>query len=309
MSTRISTVPIPIASPTLTTILVNVKDIKGRQLPNVGVLKRFDRFYVELVIDGQMKYKTATAKGNAAVWTENFYFDALGSSVLECRVYAKHKIGSDDFIGRTKETVESLLAEGAAGVITRELCKDDANGKQCKTQTIIEFTIVAISKASDAAGSLNMDEAVTRGKEALNLMKPPSSSFESIQGVTDATATNVKDNIQSVSNNWDPFLEKVKLFTQLVDTIAEVHPYAKMAWDILSAIHKTILAQVDRDICIVHLVEVMDDVYSFVKEAEPVKKIESHSRIVALMAQQTTECAYFIRDYAMNKNFYQAIRG
>ena len=66
-----------------------------------------------------------------------------------------------------------------------------------------------------------MDEAVTRGKEALNLMKPPSSSFESIQGLTDATA-DVIDNIQSVSNNWDPFLEKVKLFTQLVDTIAEV---------------------------------------------------------------------------------------
>jgi hypothetical protein len=64
-----------------------------------------------------------------------------------------------------------------------------------------------------------------------------------------------------------------------------------------------IIAQADRDNCIVHLVQVMDDVYSFVKEAEPMKKIESHRRIVALMAQQTTECAYFIRDYVMNKSF------
>ena len=47
----------------------------------------------------------------------------------------------------------------------------------------------------------------------------------------------------------------------------------------------------------------MDDIYSFVKEAEPLKKIKSHARIVALMAQQTTECAYFIRDYALNKCF------
>ena len=47
----------------------------------------------------------------------------------------------------------------------------------------------------------------------------------------------------------------------------------------------------------------MDDVYSFVKEAEPIKKIESQGRIIGLMAQQTTECAYFIRDYAMNKSF------
>jgi hypothetical protein len=93
-----------------------------------------------------------------------------------------------------------------------------------------------------------------------------------------------------------------------------------MTWNILSAVHKvrssytihihfdlnlsqTILAQVDRDSCIVRLVEIMDDVFSFVKEAEPIKKIESHGRIIELMAQQTTECAYFIRDYAMNKSF------
>ena len=93
-----------------------------------------------------------------------------------------------------------------------------------------------------------------------------------------------------------------------------------MAWNILSTIHKarssyaihiyfdlnlsqTVLAQVDRDNAIVGLVEIIDDVLSFVKEAEPVKKIKSHGRIIALMAQQTTECAYFIRDYATNKSF------
>jgi hypothetical protein len=64
-----------------------------------------------------------------------------------------------------------------------------------------------------------------------------------------------------------------------------------------------IVAQMDRDNSIIHLVEVMDDIYLFVQEAEPVKKIKSHCRIVALMAQQTTECAYFIRDYATNKSF------
>jgi hypothetical protein len=41
--------------------------------------------------------------------------DALGSSVLECRVYVKHKIGSDGFIGGTNGTIESLLTGGAGG--------------------------------------------------------------------------------------------------------------------------------------------------------------------------------------------------
>ena len=92
-----------------------------------------------------------------------------------------------------------------------------------------------------------------------------------------------------------------------------------MVWSILSVIPKvrssyalhiyfdlslsqSILAQVDRDSCIVRLVEIMDDVFSFVKEAEPVKKIESHGPIIERMSQQATECAYFIRDYAVNES-------
>ncbi|KIM79211.1 hypothetical protein PILCRDRAFT_74639, partial [Piloderma croceum F 1598] len=151
-------------------------------------------------------------------------------------------------------------------------------------------------------------------------MKLVSSSVEPIQEAVDTSAAVLND-IKSVSDTWGLLLQKIKLFSELVDSISEVHPYAKMAWSILSAAHKarplyvikvidlkfsqTILAQVDRDNHIVHLVEVMDDVYSFVKEAEPIKRIESHGRIIALMAQQTTECAYFIRDYAMNKSFWE----
>ena len=92
-----------------------------------------------------------------------------------------------------------------------------------------------------------------------------------------------------------------------------------MAWSILSAVPKvrssytldihldlnlsqTILAQVDRDRCINRLVDIMNDVFSFVNEAKPTKKIESHSLIIERMSQQVTECAYFIRDYAMNKS-------
>jgi hypothetical protein len=94
-----------------------------------------------------------------------------------------------------------------------------------------------------------------------------------------------------------------------------------MAWGILSATHRvnilflpplivqntefiqTVIDQLDRDNSVVHLIEVMDDIYSFVNEAEPLRKIESHGRIVMLMTQQATECAYFIHDYTKKKSF------
>ena len=163
--------------------------------------------------------------------------DVLAYSVLECRVYAKHKIGSDDFIGGTKDVIESLLTEGAAqglhilmlhpfanmvilSVITRQLCKQDTRGNQHQSQTIVEFTIVAISKASDAA-ILNMEEAVMQENNVLDRMKLVPSLAEPIQGAVNTSATGLND-IKSMSDTWGLLLHKIKLFSALVDSIVEV---------------------------------------------------------------------------------------
>ena len=119
------------------------------------------------------------------------------------------------FSGRSKFSNYHILL-----AITRELCKFDSRGNQRKTQVIIEFTIATTSKASDAT-EVNMEEAVVQGNDALLQMKMAPSSFEPIQGAIDtsvATATVIK----SLSDTWDPLLQKVELFTKLVDGIAEV---------------------------------------------------------------------------------------
>ncbi|KAH7922058.1 WD40 repeat-like protein [Leucogyrophana mollusca] len=48
----------------------------------------------------------------------------------------------------------------------------------------------------------------------------------------------------------------------------------------------------------------MNNAYSFVREADPLKKIDSHNQYICVLSQQTIECAYFIRDYAKNKSFW-----
>jgi hypothetical protein len=95
-------------------------------------------------------------------------------------------------------------------VVTRELCKfDAAHGNPCKTQTIIEFAIAAVPKSSDA-GVLNMEEAITQQREVLESIIPAPSSVTPIQEIVDTSAT------------WGPLLQKIKLFSELVDSIAEV---------------------------------------------------------------------------------------
>jgi hypothetical protein len=95
-----------------------------------------------------------------------------------------------------------------------------------------------------------------------------------------------------------------------------------MAWTVLSAAYKAcrqdtstfesflivicfkvFQAQTTRDANIGRLVDAMNDIYGFLQEAEPLRKIESHKRIITHIMQQTTECGYFIRDYSKNKNF------
>jgi len=160
--------------------------------------------------------------------------------MLEYRLYVKNSIRKDSFIGETKDTIEMLLVEGAAGrlyifmlqlnpfannhsflAITRELCTP---GNRRKTGIIIEFTITITSKASDAA-ELNMEEAVAQGKNALVNMKLAPSSLEPIQDAVD-TSVVVVANIKSLSTTWSPLLDKVKLFTKLVDGIARVSGFA-----------------------------------------------------------------------------------
>jgi hypothetical protein len=70
---------------------------------------------------------------------------------------------------------------------------------------------------------------------------------------------------------------------------------------------QVILDQKDRDDNLGHLLEVMSDAYAFVLEAEPMKKIESHNRVLLVMVQQTTECSYFIREYATTQSFSMSL--
>lgn len=67
---------------------------------------------------------------------------------------------------------------------------------------------------------------------------------------------------------------------------------------------KVIKAQRNRDIAVAQLVRVMDDVYRLAQEAGALNfAVKSQKNILDTMDKQAIECAYFIRDYAKNKDF------
>ena len=63
----------------------------------------------------------------------------------------------------------------------------------------------------------------------------------------------------------------------------------------------------DRDNKIQDLINTISDMYAFMREAKPVEKIKSHAKVLAAIVKQTTECAYFIQEYAETKRFSMSL--
>ncbi|KZP10837.1 WD40 repeat-like protein [Athelia psychrophila] len=87
----------------------------------------------------------------------------------------------------------------------------------------------------------------------------------------------------------------------------KVHPYAKTACTILSVIPKIIIAQKERDDAVYRLMDTINDVHLFIKDAKALESIESHRKVFVALGSLTVECAYLIRDYSMVKNFWERI--
>ena len=50
----------------------------------------------------------------------------------------------------------------------------------------------------------------------------------------------------------------------------------------------------------------MRDIFTFVDDAELLKKIKTHQKTITLLLQQVTECGYFIADYTKPNSFCQS---
>ncbi|KAH9055472.1 hypothetical protein EDB87DRAFT_1317425 [Lactarius vividus] len=69
-----------------------------------------------------------------------------------------------------------------------------------------------------------------------------------------------------LSKTWEGALERTKWVMDTVSSVAELHPYAKMAYSLLFAIPKTLLEQFQRDDNIRALLIAMHEAFDFVNQ-------------------------------------------
>ncbi|KZP27246.1 hypothetical protein FIBSPDRAFT_1040380 [Athelia psychrophila] len=100
---------------------------------------------------------------------------------------------------------------------------------------------------------------------------------------------------QSIQN----VIDKLENFMRIADAVSEVHPYAKGAVVVLTAVYKIIVAQMAIDQSVADLFQTMQDVYDFVDAIEAVPtKIKLLEKIIERILIQTAECGRLIQEYS-----------
>ncbi|KAJ7480975.1 hypothetical protein FB451DRAFT_1171549 [Mycena latifolia] len=108
---------------------------------------------------------------------------------------------------------------------------------------------------------------------------------------------------------------KLEIIVRIGDELATVslspliHPYANIAWKVLTSVYQAVKKQHERDKKLIKLVETMAEVYSFVTDVDFLpERIQSLEDKALAIVKQTVECALFIQEYTANGFCARAIR-
>ncbi|KZT54161.1 hypothetical protein CALCODRAFT_457068 [Calocera cornea HHB12733] len=282
-------------------------------LPNRALWKTKARYFIILSIDGDEVWRSGEmqTKGSHIVWDrveDGFPFACGLASAVRVTLLKNHSSRPVEEVGVTALPLSSWLKATAAVPLTKE------HGPKHNHLVGIKLNILY---AGDDKLAVVKDDSI---RQVIEQATTAVSELELSPGLAISAAvdpvTQLQNGLQDVSPSWKAFLDSVQWFVNAMDSVTEVHPYAKMAWSVLSGAYKVVKAQQDRDANVLDLVEKMRNVYSFLQEAQEVMNIAEapgndplRESALRRLASQTVECAHFITTYSRNKRFFSRLIG
>jgi hypothetical protein len=104
---------------------------------------------------------------------------------------------------------------------------------------------------ADVKAEANTQLALQDAQEAEKHMHSLSEHETTVVSVLQST----QKDLDAIDNFEDTYLKPLQIFDVVIGEIADVHPYAKMAFGVLSRAAKIILAQKDRDAAVLKLLK------------------------------------------------------
>ncbi|KAI0258677.1 hypothetical protein BC834DRAFT_847215 [Gloeopeniophorella convolvens] len=308
------------------------------------------RFYVTAA-DGVSTKTTKTVKREKqlARWDESLdSFTTDPSSRLKLRLFAKRDNHDDTLVGEL-ELPYTELVNGSAPC-DFPLAPVNISTKQSQRVTLrLAITIenpephseptLSSSSSKPASGSGKVDDSPIRSPssapsaaeavpgtpsiadmldrvgfptvdQAAGKLAGPLAPVTSMANLAEQ-APGALDQAASVYDTWSGVLKNMKWIVDCTDKIAEIHPYVKIAWSVLSLIPRTILAQVERDENVKALVLAMHDALDLARDASAFEnniRDSAQREILMDMLTHACTCSKFIQKYAENTQFSVILR-
>ncbi|KZP11346.1 hypothetical protein FIBSPDRAFT_837654 [Athelia psychrophila] len=266
--------------------IISANDLPARRVKRLGERN----VIAKATVEGRSVQTKVCMCSSSAEWGETFKIEARKtSSVISLQLSGStHRTslncGSEIVIS---DLLQRCLYEQEAELDLRGI-KSGLQGR------------IKIRLSLSSNGSLIVAEAK---QLALVLVRQPNTAMAATGGYIDdidgLLAISVPTPPAMAAQSIVNVLDRLDHFMRIADEAAKVHPYAKLAWDVLSAAHKIIVAQVAIDQSVADLANTMQDVYSFVDAIVAVpSKIQLLEDIIERIFTQTVECAIFIREYS-----------
>ncbi|KAJ7485928.1 hypothetical protein FB451DRAFT_1392641 [Mycena latifolia] len=291
---------------------VKVSKIQTDNVPIVGW--RTGRFFVDVKVDdGTEKTEIAIADSGWVLWDDEFHFDTSRTSRITFTLRAVHRVRMDTVVGWSQDQINASLWNSSS--IARHLRNESGTLK-----TRIHFRMELLPRdAACAAQRQAAYHARAKSSAVHDLMAgiqismgvclcpayPPGAERHArhTTWADDVHASTISaaeilglDAIDPLSETWEFLLKHVEIFTNII------HPFVKFACSVLTMAQTVALAQKDRDERFRQLIKTISEVFCFLNELK-MAALEGHRQTIKLLALQTTECAYFIRDYTKQKSF------
>ncbi|KAI0264964.1 hypothetical protein BC834DRAFT_1033390, partial [Gloeopeniophorella convolvens] len=308
------------------------------------------RFYVTAT-DGVTTKRTKAIKKEKqlARWDESLDSLTLDpSSRLTLRVFAKRDNHDDALVGELELPYTELVHGSAPRDF--HLAPVNPSTKQSQRITLrLVITIERAEHHSEAAFSSNVSEpSSVPGKVNDSPIRTPSSTPSAAETVPSAPsvaemldrvslpavnkaagklaassapvssmadyAEQVPDALDQAGNTYDTWsvvLARMKWVVDCTEKIAEIHPYAKIAWSVLSLIPKTIFAQVKLDENVKALVLAIHDALDLARDASAFEsniRDSAQREILMDMLTHACTCGRFIQKYANDTQFWKRLR-
>ncbi|KAJ7121447.1 WD40-repeat-containing domain protein [Mycena epipterygia] len=272
-----------------------VQSVEGIEWKPGPLHRKRPNLYIAIYQDGAEVQRTHTIKRELAPeWEYLSKIEAdLPSSTISLMLFHDSSVPlvEDECLGAV-DTDIATLSDVCGSVGEEKVARLELKGVGGKLKGRPTGTI-SVRLIRDTEAAVLAVEKAQRDVENMALGAKTSAIMQA-GGVVAQSASTVND-FESVLG---VLTSRLEIIVGIGDEIAAIHPYANIAWKVLTSVYRAAKTQKDTDEKLVKLVETMVDVYSFVGDVASLpQKIQRLEDKALAIVQQTVECALFIQEY------------